>query len=65
MLKVTPGGEAPKKKGLVTMTRVAKNKSDSKTKKPEVMEQIQDAEEDKDLMNVSYTICASLHGGND
>ena len=52
------------------MTGVAKKKSDSKTKKPEVMEQIHDAEEypieeDKDLMNASYTICASLHGGND
>ena len=52
------------------MTGVAKKKSDSKTKKPEVMEQIHDAEEypieeDKDLMNASYTICATLHGGND
>jgi len=51
------------------MTGVAKKKSDSKTKKPEVMEQIHDAEEypieeDKALMNASHTICASLHGVN-
>eukprot|EP00092_Neocalanus_flemingeri_P036773 GFUD01040034.1.p1 GENE.GFUD01040034.1~~GFUD01040034.1.p1 ORF type:complete len:983 (+),score=375.88 GFUD01040034.1:216-3164(+) len=36
-------GDAPKKKGLVIMTGVAKKKPDTKTKKPEVMEQNQDA----------------------
>merc|ERR1711936_1085868 len=35
--------EVPKKKGLVIMTGVAKKKPESKTKKPEVMEQNQDA----------------------
>jgi len=39
----TNNGEAPKKKGLVIMTGVAKKKPESKTKKPEVMEQNQDA----------------------
>jgi len=36
-------GDATKKKGLVIMTGVAKKKPDAKTKKPEVMEQNQDA----------------------
>merc|ERR1712130_337324 len=39
----TNNGEVPKKKGLVIMTGVAKKKPESKTKKPEVMEQNQDA----------------------
>eukprot|EP00092_Neocalanus_flemingeri_P100231 GFUD01127998.1.p1 GENE.GFUD01127998.1~~GFUD01127998.1.p1 ORF type:complete len:983 (+),score=374.96 GFUD01127998.1:140-3088(+) len=39
----TINGDAPKKKGLVIMTGVAKKKPDTKTKKPEVMEQNQDA----------------------
>jgi len=39
----TNNGDAPKKKGLVIMTGVAKKKPDTKTKKPEVMEQNQDA----------------------
>merc|ERR1719193_1233621 len=39
----TNNSEVPKKKGLVIMTGVAKKKPESKTKKPEVMEQNQDA----------------------
>jgi len=39
----TNNSETSKKKGLVIMTGVAKKKPESKTKKPEVMEQNQDA----------------------